>query len=165
MKILAICGSLQAESSNLSLLVRAGSLVPAGVEFEIFDGVRELPPFNPDIEGSGEGAPASVIRFREVISAADAVLIACPEYGHGMPGALKNALDWTVGSGEFNHKVVAVTASAAGPGRGEKGLASLCTTLNAIDARILGGEPIVRGAEADAELQALLEAMIEAKGA
>lgn len=161
MKVLAICGSLQADSANLRLLRAAATKVPEGVTFEIYDGLATLPFFSPDII-AGE-APASVQRFRAALSGCDAVLIASPEYGHSLPGVLKNALDWVINSGELYRKVVAVTASAPGPGRGERGLAALCAVLRAVDARIIGGDPIIRGPEADEELAVLMEALLSTK--
>jgi NAD(P)H-dependent FMN reductase len=97
--------------------------------------------------------------WRAALASSDALFIASPEYGHSLPGALKNAIDWVIGSGELYRKVVVVTASAPGPGRGERGLRALCDTLRAVEARILGGEPIVRGPELDAMLDALLDAL------
>ena len=160
MKVLGISGSLQAQSSNLTLLYRAIERAPAGMQIELDDHVRTLPLFNPDLEG--EGVPLAVSSWRAALASADALLIASPEYGHGVPGALKNAIDWVIGSGELYRKLVAVTASAPGSGRGERGLRALCDTLRAVDARILGGEPIVRGPDFDETLDALLGALAEA---
>jgi len=159
MKILGVCGSLQAESSNLTLLRRAVVRAPPGTVVTIFDGIRDLPLFNPDLEGTGTAA--AVTLWRDAIRSHDAVLIATPEYGHSLPGALKNAIDWVIGSGELYQKLVAVTASAPGQGRGQRGLNALCTTLRGVNARILEGEPIVRGQSFDAELQLLLQVLTE----
>ena len=132
--------------------------MPPGHEFELFDGIRHLPLFNPD---DNQGEPhVAVARLRTALREADALLIASPEYGHSLPGALKNAVDWVIGSGELYGKVVAVTASTAGPERGVRGLRALCDTLLAAGARVVGGEPIVRGPEADQELAALLEVLV-----
>lgn len=161
MNVLGICGSLQASSSNLTFLHDARELAPAGMSLEIFDGVRDLPLFNPDLEGGP--VPVAVAQWREALATCDAVLIATPEYGHSLPGALKNAIDWIIGSGELHRKVVGVTASAPGPGRGQRGLDALCATLRAVDARIVGGEPIVRDADQREAIEALLEAMADAK--
>lgn len=161
MRILGICGSLQADSANLRLLHRAATMLPEGVTLEIFDGLRDLPLFNPDLEG-GPVHPA-VKAWREAIAASDAVLIATPEYAHSLPGALKNAIDWVVGSGELERKLVGVTASTPGPERGLRGLSALLQTLGAVSARIVGGEPIPRGPDADEYLQALLEGLVAAK--
>ena len=102
MRILGICGSLQRKSGNLTLLnVAVASTLP-DVEVVLFDGLRELPHFNPDIEASG--VPESVMRWRRALSESDAVLIASPEYGFSLPGVLKNAIDWVIGSGELEGK-------------------------------------------------------------
>jgi chromate reductase len=89
--ILAIPGSLRAKSSSNFILKAIIGLAPPGVSIEMFDGVGMLPHFN-----DPETAPEVVISFREKIKAANAVLICTPEYAFGVPGSLKNALDWTV---------------------------------------------------------------------
>jgi chromate reductase, NAD(P)H dehydrogenase (quinone) len=78
-----------------------------------------------------------------------------------LPGALKNAIDWVIGSGELHRKPVAVTASTSHEERGMLGLRALETTLRAVDAAIVGGVPIVRGAGFDAALGRLLRALVE----
>ena len=155
-----MCGSLQAQSSNLALLQSAATLAPVGVSLVIFDGLRALPQFDPDLET--DGPLPSVERWRQAISGADALLIACPEYGFSLPGALKNGIDWVIGSGELESKVIGVTAAVNHPERGRRGLAALCDTLRAVNATIVGGAPIVRGPEFDAEVAALLRALIGA---
>jgi len=87
----AISGSLQARSSNLELLHRATRLAPSNLAVVVIDHIRHLPRFDPDIEMAGD-LPA-VQAWRTSLEEADAVLIACPEYGHSLPGALKNAID------------------------------------------------------------------------
>lgn len=128
-KILAISGSLRSSSSN-SLIVRAiGNLVPGYVDYIIYDKLGELPHFNDAAE-----IPASLKDWKEQIAAADGVLICSPEYAFGVPGSLKNALDWTVSSGEFVNKPVAlITASTSG----EKAHASLLNTLSALSAQVV----------------------------
>ncbi|UQA57885.1 NADPH-dependent FMN reductase [Polyangium aurulentum] len=158
MKILGVCGSLQARSANLTLLHTAVALAPAGVEIVVYDGIRDLPLFNPDLEEGG--APPSVAAWRQAIATSDALLIAAPEYGHSLPGALKNAIDWVIGSGELECKVIAVTASTPGVERGRLGLQALKVTLGAVKARIVGGEPIVRGASSTRDLEALLNELV-----
>lgn len=160
MKILAVCGSLQASSGNLALLNAAAASVPPGVELVLFDGLRDLPHFNPDIEASG--VPDSVQRWRSALRASDAVLIASPEYGFSLPGVLKNGIDWVIGSGELEEKVVAITAAVAGPERGRRGLHALRETLSAVRARIVGGEPIPRGPGFQSQVASLVQALIEA---
>lgn len=162
MRILGICGSLQAKSGNLVLLHVAAAAVPPGVELTLFDGLRDLPHFNPDLEVSG--VPESVLAWREALASSDAVLVACPEYGLSLPGALKNGIDWVIGSGELEGKVVAITAAVPGPARGRRGLQALRDTLSAVRATIVGGEPITRGPDFERDVGTLMEALIEAAG-
>ena len=160
MRILAISGSLQAKSKNMALLEVAAASAPPDVEFILSDTLRDLPHFNPDLEAMG--VPDSVTRWRQALAECDAVLIACPEYGHSLPGVLKNGLDWTIGSGELEQKVVAITAAVPGLGRGRRGLQALRDTLSAVSATIVGGEPIPRGPGFEAQVGALVRSLIEA---
>jgi len=162
-RILGISGSLQAASANLSLLQTAQELVPEGVELLLFDGIRDLPLFNPDLEAAG--VPPSVETWRRAIADSDALLIASPEYGYSLPGALKNAIDWVIGSGELERKLIAVTASTTSPERGVRGLQALLVTLAAVKARIIGGTPIARSPSASQELKSLLDNLIAAHNA
>lgn len=157
-KILGVCGSLQARSSNLALLQAAARLVPEGSELVLFEGLRELPHFDPDLEA--EGTLPAVDAWRAALAASDAVLIASPEFGHSLPGSLKNAIDWVIGTAELERKVVAITASTLSAERGRRGLAALRAPLGAVSARVVGGEPLVRGPRFDADLRALLEALV-----
>ena len=130
MRILAICGSLQQKSSNLTLLQHAAAVAPPGVEVVLFDGLRALPQFNPDLETDGE-LPV-VAAWRRALQESQALLIASPEYGHSLPGALKNGIDWVIGSGELERKVVAITAAVPAVERGRLGLKALADTLGAV---------------------------------
>lgn len=109
-KILAISGSLRNTSTNTVLLHAAALIAPQGVEVTVYEGIGDLPLFNPDIEGEDydRPAPATVQDFRARLQAADGVMIASPEYAHGVSGVVKNALDWLVGSGEFVDKPIVV---------------------------------------------------------
>jgi NAD(P)H-dependent FMN reductase len=141
MKILAISGSLRASSTN-SMLVRAiVNLAPANLELTIYDELGELPHFSPDIDG--DNTPASVSRWRGLLQSADGVLICTPEYAYGMPGSLKNALDWTVSSGEFLEKPVAVLSASPNGTGGGRAHASLLLTLTALSAKIVEGSKLV----------------------
>jgi chromate reductase, NAD(P)H dehydrogenase (quinone) len=161
MKVLAICGSLQAKSGNRALLKTAATLVPPGVDLVLFDGLRELPHFNPDLEASE--VPESVAQWRLALATSDAVLIASPEYGFSLPGVLKNGIDWVIGSGELEQKIVAITAVVAGPQRGRRGLEALRNTLSAVRATIVGGaEPIAKGPGLESQVAALLRALLDA---
>jgi chromate reductase, NAD(P)H dehydrogenase (quinone) len=142
MNILAISGSLRAASSNTALLQAAGGLAPKGMRIELFTALGELPHFNPDLDGEGQPPPPPVAHLRARISAADGLIICTPEYAHGVPGALKNALDWLVSHPDFAGKPVVVwNASAAG---GERAQASLLETLAVMSARVLVASSLVQ---------------------
>ena len=135
MKILGISGSLQGKSSNTTLLQVAGGASPAGVEFSTFEGPGGLPHYNPDLDDLDSGiAPASVLDLRGRLREAQAVLFATPEYAHGMPGVLKNALDWLVGSGELAGKPVAVLSASPNAFGGIRAQVALIQTLVVMDA-------------------------------
>lgn len=160
-RILAVCGSLHAASRNRDLLQRAVRLAPPGVDIVIFDSIGDLPHYNPDLEPV---PGAAVARWRRALDESDAVLIACPEYAFSLPGVLKNAIDWVVGSGELERKVVAVTAASAHPERGLRGLAALREPLTALSATIVWDRPIARQPNIDAEVAALVRELVEVAG-
>jgi chromate reductase, NAD(P)H dehydrogenase (quinone) len=93
MRILGISGSLRRDSHNTALLRAAAELLPPGVELELFDGLRAIPPYDAD-EDTPELQGPAVTALKDAIERADAVLISTPEYNHSIPGVLKNALDW-----------------------------------------------------------------------
>ena len=101
-------------------------------------------------------------RWRRALAESNAVLIASPEYGFSLPGVLKNAIDWVIGSGELERKVIAITAATTAPGRGRRGLQTLRETLSAARATVVGGEPIPKGAGLECRVAALAGALIEA---
>jgi NAD(P)H-dependent FMN reductase len=138
--VLTICGSLQAGGANRALLETLVAVAPAGVDVHDSISIGEVPHFNPDLPEPG---PDGVQLLRRQIAAADAVVIATPEYAHSLPGVLKNALDWIVGSGEFYEMPVAVLAAAKSPDRGERGRAALEATLRAQGARVEVSQTIV----------------------
>ncbi len=133
MRILAICGSLQASSSNAALLRAAATLLPPRVQLDPYASIGDLPHYNPDLDT--EPPLAVVGEFRSRLAAADGLLIATPEYAHEMPGVLKNALDWVVGSGEVVDMPVAIMS--AGGGGGEYVLPVLAATLEVMSARVV----------------------------
>jgi hypothetical protein len=101
MRVLGISGSLRRGSLNTALLRAAAERLPAGVELVGFDRLGDVPPYDEDVDPSSSSAgpgvaeaPEAVRELREAILAADAVLVATPEYNHSIPGQLKNALDW-----------------------------------------------------------------------
>lgn len=140
MRILGVCGSLQQNSSNARLLSVASDLAPRGVEVVPYERLGELPHFNPDLE-----EPVIIAELRAAVASSDALLVACPEYGHSLPGSLKNAIDWLIGTGELERKIVAITCAVPGPERGRRGLKALRDTLAAVSARVAFEEPIVKG--------------------
>ena len=130
-QILAISGSLRSVSSNKALLRAAIALAPKNCAIAMYDRIGALPHFNPDIEASNL---LSVIDFRTQLQRADGVLISSPEYAHGVPGVLKNALDWVVGSGEFVRKPVALLNASP---RATYAQESLIETISTMDGRII----------------------------
>jgi len=129
--ILAICGSTRKTSTNSNLIDAIRNLYANQVEVDMFEGLSEIPHFNPDLDT--DNPPMNVSDFREQLKQADGILICTPEYAMGVPGSLKNAIDWTVSSMEFSHKPVAlITASTSG----HKGHQSLMETLKIIEAEI-----------------------------
>jgi chromate reductase len=130
-KILAISGSTRKSSSNLNLIKAIADLTSEIFTTTIFDGLLELPHFNPDLDN--ENVPQRVVDFRRQLKEADGILISSPEYAIGDPGTLKNAIDWTISSTEFSKKPVAlITASLSG----EKAHNSLLGTLLIIEAQM-----------------------------
>jgi len=91
LRILGVAGSLRAGSLNKALLRAAAELAPAGMTIDIFD-LADVPLYNGDVEAAGD--PPGVAAFKQAIAAADGVLMATPEYNHGVPGVMKNAVDW-----------------------------------------------------------------------
>jgi len=102
-KILALSGSLREHSLNTIFLRAASRLAPEGINIIFYNALNEIPLFNPDIEGENfdKDTPAAVKHFRDQLHGVDGVMIASPEYAHGVSGVMKNALDWLVGTGEF----------------------------------------------------------------
>ncbi|HET6991305.1 MAG TPA: NADPH-dependent FMN reductase [Bacteroidia bacterium] len=130
-KILSISGSTRKSSTNLILIKAIIDLSLKNLSFSIFEGLTDIPHFNPDLDT--DRAPEAVAAFRKQLKEADGILICTPEYAMGVPGTLKNAIDWTVSSCEFSHKPVAlITASSLG----EKSHASLLETLKIIESDI-----------------------------
>jgi chromate reductase, NAD(P)H dehydrogenase (quinone) len=125
MRIYAISGSLRAASVHSALLRAVQACAPDGMEIEICDLIGEIPIFNPDLEGAL--TPAPVARLAEKIGAADVLIFACPEYAHGIPGGLKNALDWLVSRPELVGKPFVLTQGYQG--RGEYVRAALTEVL------------------------------------
>jgi chromate reductase len=137
MKVLAISGSLRSGSYNSLLLEAAQEQLPAGVEVEVWGGLREVPPYDQDDDV--EPAPPAVAALRAAVASADAVLIATPEYNSSIPGALKNALDWAsrpLATNVFRNKPVAAIGSSAGMFGAVWAQAELRKVLSAMGARV-----------------------------
>jgi chromate reductase, NAD(P)H dehydrogenase (quinone) len=130
--ILAISGSLRVSSSNSALIRAVAALAPPGINVHIYAGLGQLPFFNPDLDV--EPAASSVEALRHEVRATEALLISSPEYAHGVPGVLKNALDWLVGSGELIDKPIAVINASP---RATHAFASLTETLSVMSGRIV----------------------------
>src|SRR3954468_15130298 len=131
MKILAVSGSLRAASTNTALLRAAALLAPAGVEIDLYRFLGDLPHFNPDLE---DAEPPAVTELRVRVREAGGLLFAVPEYAHGVPGALKNLLDWLVGGEEFIYKPVALLNASP---RATHAQASLRETIQTMSGRIV----------------------------
>ena len=130
-KILAISGSIRNNSANESILKMIGKRYAETLDVQLYAGIAELPYFHPDM--AYENVPVVVTTFRNLIEQADGVLICTPEYVFSLPGALKNALEWTVATTIFSDKPVAlIVASAAG----EKAFESLLLIMKTLGAKI-----------------------------
>ena len=130
-RIIAISGSTRKNSVNLNLINAIIELSSGKLSIKIFEGLSRIPHFNPDLDN--DQPPEEVSNFRKQLNEANGILICTPEYAMGIPGTLKNAIDWTVSSMEFSHKPVAlITASTAG----QKAHQSLLATLKVIEADI-----------------------------
>lgn len=130
-RLLTVSGSLRAGSSNASLLAAAARLAPADVLVVEYCGLAELPAFNPDIEEGAPPLPDAVIAWRAEIAASDALLVSSPEYAHGIPGALKNALDWIVGGSEIVGTPVGVLSASAASKFAHPQLVEVLRTMSA----------------------------------
>ena len=129
-KILAISGSTRKNATNHRLLKAIAEISNDNFDIVFFEELSLIPAFNPDEDD--ENVAKEVTRFRNLISQSDGVIICTPEYAHGVPGTLKNAIDWTVGSSEFSHKpTLLITASTDG----KYGHAALLETLRVIEAK------------------------------
>lgn len=167
MKILALSGSLRAASVNTALLRAAVRLAGPDSTIRLFQGIGELPLFNPDLEADD---PAPVAAFRAQIMAADALLIASPEYAHGITGVLKNALDWMVACEAFMNKPVAILNASPRATHADASLRDIVTMMSAqiiepasVTLALVGAgldeDGIVAHPEISSTLHAALEAM------
>jgi|SRR5215831_1577499 len=127
-RILALCGSLRRASMNAALLRASARLAPAGMRIELFDGLAALPLFNPDLEAE---MPTAASRLQAAVREHDALLIASPEYAHGVTAVIKNALDWLVGDVDFPGKPVAIFNASPRSLHAAASLREILTTMSA----------------------------------
>jgi chromate reductase len=147
-KIVAFAGSLRRASYNRGLIRAAAAVAPAGVRIEILD-LAPLPFYNQDIEDAGE--PPSVVAFKSAIGAADALLVATPEYNHGVPGVLKNAIDWASRprqTSPLTDKPVAILGASPGTGSTARAQAQLRETFVFTGACVMPLPEVLVGAAA-----------------
>jgi chromate reductase len=130
-KIVAICGSLRESSSNSLIIETVSRMLPANVKYTIYKDMAKIPAFD-----DGNYVPDPVADFRKLVNESDGVFICTPEYAFGVPGTLKNALDWTVGTGEFVDKPLALITAAS---LGKNAHAALLLIFKAISANIPEG--------------------------
>ena len=149
MRVLGISGSLRADSHNSALLRAAAERLPAGAELSPYERLAEIPPYDEDVEL--DGVPEAVRDLRAAIRAADAVLIATPEYNHSIPGQLKNALDWVsrpAGKSALNGKPAAAIGASTGMFGAVWAQAELRKVLGALGGRVSEAElPVAHAAE------------------
>ena len=129
MHLLALSGSLRAASLNTMALRSLQKLAPDGVEITLYEFIGALPHFNTDVEMSA--LPEIVADMRRQVAAADGVVIACPEYAHGIPGSFKNALDWLVGMPDFPGKPVMLINTSPRATHAQAALREVLATMSA----------------------------------
>jgi chromate reductase, NAD(P)H dehydrogenase (quinone) len=129
--LLAISGSLRSASSNTTVLRTLQAIAPTSVIVTLYDGLGDLPYFNPDLDGETDTPPLAVSQLRAQIGQTDGLLISSPEYAHGVPGVLKNALDWLVSSQEFPGKPVALINISPRSTFVHASLSEILTTMSA----------------------------------
>ncbi|HEX5988900.1 MAG TPA: NAD(P)H-dependent oxidoreductase [Solirubrobacterales bacterium] len=148
MRVLGISGSLRRDSYNRALLREAAERLPAGAELVEFERLREIPPYDADLEAE---TPAAVAELRRAMREADAVLVATPEYNHSIPGVLKNALDWAsrpAGRSAMTGKPAAVVGASTGMFGAVWAQAETRKVLGALGGRVVEAElPVARAAE------------------
>lgn len=123
---MAISGSLRAASINTGLLRAAAALAPPSLTITVYEEMGALPHFNPDDETT---PPPVVVRWQTLLRQCDGVLIACPEYAHGLPGSFKNALDWVVGTTGLEGKPVALLNSSPRASHAHAALVEVLATM------------------------------------
>jgi len=149
MRVLGISGSLRRESHNTKLLRAAGAIAEEhGAEFELYDGLKAIPPYDEDDDT--DGGPLAVRHLRQAIAGADALLFATPEYNSSIPGALKNAIDWIsrpAGQSVLRNKPVVVIGASTGMFGAVWAQAELRKVMGATGARVIEAELAVGHAD------------------
>ncbi|HET9289038.1 MAG TPA: NAD(P)H-dependent oxidoreductase [Gaiella sp.] len=167
MKVLGLAGSLRADSLNAQLLRLAAEELPAGVELDVYRRLAEIPPYDQDLE---DLAPSPVEVLKDAIAAADAVLLATPEYNGSIPGQLKNALDWVsrpISESPIRGKPTAVIGASTGAFGAVWAQRELKKVLGLMSAKVLDVElPVAKAdrrlADPDPELREELAGVLEA---
>jgi chromate reductase, NAD(P)H dehydrogenase (quinone) len=131
LRVLAISGSLRRASTNTAALEALARLAPEGVKVLVYGDLAKLPPFNPDDDMEDQPKPEAVETLRALVEASDALVIAAPEYAHGLPGALKNALDWLVASETFAGKPTALINTSPRAFHAQTSLREILSTMAA----------------------------------
>ena len=131
MRLLAISGSLRRASANTAALEALARLAPEGVKVLVYRELADLPPFNPDDDVEDKPKPKPVETLRALVGASDALIIAAPEYEHGVPGVLKNALDWLMASENFAGKPVALVNTSPRAFHAQASLREILSTMAA----------------------------------
>lgn len=162
----ALSGSLRVGSSNTALLHAAALVAPAHQRITVYDGMGRLPLFTPDLEND---LPQEAQALRDLLSSCDGILIASPEYAHGVPGAFKNALDWVVGCAELGAKPVALLNASGRAVHAQAALAEILTTMGlaiiepaSLTIPVSGKHLDEATIAADPQLSALLDAALGA---
>jgi len=168
--IVAICGSLRAASTNGALIDAACSLAPPAMTITRYDIIGALPHFNADLDG--DALPGAVTAFRARLKAADGIIISSPEYARGIPGSMKNALDWLVGDGEFESRPVALLGASPRAVHGDAALRLVLNTMGgrviddaSVTVNLLGGTWTGATIAADAGMAATIRGALEALAA
>ena len=172
-RVLAISGSLRRASINTAALEALSRLAPHGVSVLVYRDLAKLPPFNPDDDVEDDPKPEPVETFRQLVGASDAIVIAAPEYAHGLPGGLKNALDWLVASETFAGKRVVLINTSARAFHAQAGLREVLGTMAArlmpeafvtlpLGARTVSAEEVLKDATCARRLKETLDALIGA---
>ena len=139
-RLLLVSGSLRRGSVNTAVLESVRRTVPPSVDACFYEELASLPHFNPDLDPvDPAAAPPEVVAMRAAVSASDAVLICTPEYAGAVPGALKNLLEWTIGSASLVDKPVAWINPSTSPGRAQRAHEALRATLEYTGCRLVHG--------------------------